>query len=88
METKKCKCCGNELPIGHFRKTRWGGIADTCRECIAKKYRATFDAKKHILHTDGLATYTPRELMEKLARRGYKGKLQYVQVTEIDITNF
>ncbi len=30
--------------------------------------------------------FSPRELMEELARRGYKGKLQFTQ--EVDITNF
>ena len=33
-----------------------------------------------------LDSFSPRDLMNELARRGYKGKLQYLQ--EIDITNF
>lgn len=33
-----------------------------------------------------LDKFTPRELMEELARRGYKGKLQFTQ--EVDITSF
>lgn len=32
--------------------------------------------------------FTPRELMEELSRRGYTGKLKFVQVKEIDISNF
>lgn len=35
-----------------------------------------------------LADYTPRELMAELARRGYTGKLEYVERHIIDITNF
>ena len=35
-----------------------------------------------------LSSFTPRELMEELARRGYKGKLTFTKVVEIDITNF
>ena len=33
-----------------------------------------------------LEEFTPRELMEELARRGYKGELQYMQ--KINIENF
>ena len=33
-----------------------------------------------------LDQFTPRDLMNELARRGYKGKLSYTK--EIDITNF
>jgi hypothetical protein len=35
-----------------------------------------------------LEQYTPRELIEELSRRGYKGKLQYTQVHVIDLENF
>lgn len=35
-----------------------------------------------------LQDYTPRELMAELARRGYTGKLEYVERHIIDITNF
>ncbi len=31
---------------------------------------------------------TPREMMETLAKMGYRGKLEYTQVHVIDITNF
>lgn len=35
-----------------------------------------------------LSEFTPRELMEELVRRGYKGKLSYTEVHEIDLSNF
>lgn len=38
--------------------------------------------------TLGLSAYTPRQLMEELARRGYEGKLTYTKIVTIDITNF
>lgn len=36
-ETKTCSTCGRELPLSAFRKTRWGGTANSCNECIAEK---------------------------------------------------
>lgn len=38
--------------------------------------------------TTDLSRFTPRQLMEELARRGYKGELTYVRVERIDITHF
>ena len=35
----------------------------------------------------GLKDYTPRELMEELARRGYKGTLTYTETRTVDIQN-
>ena len=35
-----------------------------------------------------LSRFTPRQLMEELAKRGYKGELTYVRVERIDITHF
>jgi hypothetical protein len=32
-----------------------------------------------------LEDFTPRQLMEELKRRGYTGKLQYVEVKNIDL---
>ena len=37
-------------------------------------------------HAKTIDKYSPRELMEELARRGYTGKLQFTQT--IDITSF
>ena len=33
-----------------------------------------------------LADYTPRQLMEELKRRGYTGKLQFVEVKTVDFS--
>lgn len=38
--------------------------------------------------TTELSRFTPRQLMEELAKRGYKGELTYVRVERIDITHF
>lgn len=44
------------------------------------------DSYVKVVKDKGLSSYSPRDLMEELAGRGYTGKLAYTQ--EIDITNF
>ena len=99
QETKVCKCCGRELPINCFKMTRWGTRVSVCTECANQKardnkilkhqeeerFKALEDAKKSERQKI-LESYTPRELMEELARRGYTGELTYTM--KIDITNF
>ena len=98
QETKVCKCCGRELPMSNFKKGHWGYVS-VCNECDkqhrAEKRQARIDkAKQKIEDVRAenrqlcLADFTPRELMIELARRGYRGKLQFTQVQEIDIENF
>lgn len=95
---KKCRCCGRELPISNFKKGRWGYVS-VCNECDkqhrAENRQARIDkAKQKVEDVRAenrqlrLADFSPRELMTELARRGYRGKLQFVQVQEIDIENF
>lgn len=96
METRICKCCGKELPISEFGKNAFGYIS-ICRKCnkenrskAYKQRKEVLDIKKEINNARmlKLKDFSPRELMTELARRGYEGKLRYVQVQEIDITNF
>lgn len=101
METKVCKCCGRELSIENFKITRFGTRVNTCTECattkmhdnkIRKQQQAEMEKARENAEKrerqKALEQYTPRELIEELARRGYKGKLQYTQVHIIDIENF
>ena len=99
QETKVCKCCGRELPINNFKSSRWGGRVNICTECATNKLRENkkkkLDEQKQKVEDVRaenrqlcLADFTPRELMTELARRGYRGKLQFIQVQEIDIENF
>lgn len=41
METKICTHCKRELPLTHFKVTRWGGHAAVCNECVAEKRAQT-----------------------------------------------
>ena len=99
IETKVCKECGRELPIGFFKTSRWGTRASVCTPCACTKAKATREAKKTEndrvgeleqelarVKTMRLQDYSPRDLMNELARRGYKGELTFVQ--KIDITSF
>lgn len=99
--TKICKDCGRELPIEMFKKTRYGDRVSVCTECATKKRRENkakkgmeaalaiekrLKAQKEEEVKTALSAFTPFQLIEELARRGYRGELTYVQ--KIDITNF
>ena len=92
MENAICKKCGRELPLSAFKVTRWGTHAQVCNECVTSSRVSTISQKRKTVTTMyrdmRLKDFTPRELMEELARRGYEGKLTYTEVHEIDITNF
>ena len=39
-ETKKCKCCGKELPFTHFAK-KGTGYRNICNDCLKRESGAT-----------------------------------------------
>lgn len=95
METRVCEGCGRELTIDHFIKRRFG-LSKICKDCNGKRIKAAHERNKRISELEKsivdakalrLKDFTPRELMEELARRGYRGKLTYTQVHEIDLNN-
>lgn len=102
METKICKRCGRELPITEYSTGKAHGtpfVRSVCKSCmkdIMLESRANRKKKKELTHAEELEQarcmrikdFTPRELIEELARRGYTGKLQFTEVHEIDIENF
>ena len=63
-ETKKCKCCGKDLPLTHFCK-KGTGYRNICNACLRIESGAT----------DKFKDFTSRELIDELKSRGYEGQL-------------
>lgn len=85
METKVCKVCGKELPLSEFRRSPFttNHIA-TCNKCVSEKIKKTKLFKETTGSTNSeLAKFTPRELIEELKSRGYKGKLYVTRTIEL-----
>jgi hypothetical protein len=89
METKICKKCGKELPIDKFYKNKLqkDGFGYYCKDCAnayksSKKANADGGGSKltKVFTNPDLAKFKPRELIEELKARGYKGTLTYEQV--------
>lgn len=55
-----------------------GGIKSICKACVSEECKARRMEKSKEKADTPLSKFTPRELIEELRRRGYKGKLQYV----------
>lgn len=77
-----CKECSGEIGKITREKKR---IAAKCSNSVIPKnfFRQSTGGGNEC---NPLSKFTPRDLMEELARRGYKGKLSYVY--EINIENF
>ena len=79
--TKVCGHCGRELPVSEFNKRSASsdGLQFWCRDCMHKSYhkRQALSSLSHDEASNPLASFKPRELIEELRRRGYKGKLTY-----------
>ena len=75
IEQKRyCRKCKQWLPISYFAKYG-AGIRHICKAC---QHNIKNPSEKFI-------DFTSRELIEELRRRGYKGKLTYVEVTEVKL---
>lgn len=92
MITKTCSKCGRELPASEFNKNNQAkdGLQCRCKECQKEDRKQKSDRIKRLLGgvEKGLSVYSPRELMEELYKRGYRGTLEYTEVHKIDISNF
>ncbi len=93
---KTCRCCGRTLDISNFKKGRYGYVS-VCNECdkqhrAEKRQQRIDEQKKKVEDVRAenrqlcLADFTPRELMTELKRRGYEGKITYVETHTIDLS--
>lgn len=75
-----CTICGSELPVSEFafHPKSADGLCNACNHCRSKKVRKTRSSKTQGGNPD-LASFKPRDLIEELRVRGYKGKLTYTQ---------
>lgn len=88
---KVCSRCGRDLPLSEFPKntTCRGGHSGVCKKCKVEQmrdYRRNLAEKARLYdERGGLESYTPRQLMEELARRGYRGSLTYTETRTVDL---
>jgi hypothetical protein len=84
METKICSKCGKELPVSEFSKNSKtkDGLQCQCKSCQKAAHKEKQERVKKLLdgQNNGLSVYTPRELMQELYRRGYRGTLEFTEV--------
>lgn len=74
---KRCAKCGKELPESEFyrNKKSLDGLQYYCKECTKQMVRKNPVGGGN----PDLADFTPRQLIEELRARGYKGKLIYTK---------
>lgn len=82
-QEKKCSRCGRILPLSEFyKKTRVkDGHQTYCKKCQAEQNKQKSATKT--ISNSLLAGFTPRQLIEELRARGYKGTLTYTYKIEI-----
>lgn len=89
--TKKCSCCGQELPVSEFQTDRQGNPISVCKSCMSKKRLEGHERKKterkakaeeqiQAIKNARLSQFTPRELMTELKRRGFSFTMKFEEV--------
>lgn len=89
-ETKLCLRCERILPLDSFSKnsSRPDGLQAYCKDCQRQqsqdyKQKRTVKQRERISNLENgnpkLKDFTPRQLMDELISRGYRGELIYTQ---------
>lgn len=75
---KRCGKCGKDLPESEFYRKEKSpdGLQSHCKTCQSMSNRKM---KKNGGGNPDLSSFTPRQLIEELRARGYKGKLIYTK---------
>lgn len=84
METKICRICGEKKPITDFPVNNQyiDGYDTRCKGCKNEEARVGYHARRGKPKggdNPALADFTPRELIEELRARGYKGQLEFTK---------
>lgn len=83
-QTKQCKKCGRTLPLNEYHRMENSidGHSSTCKRCSNAYQKERRQARKQECEPDGgtypeLAAFIPRQLINELRGRGYRGTLTY-----------
>lgn len=78
---KRCSKCGKELPDSDFYKSSKAsdGLQSYCKECANQIVRKKTTKSVAGGGNPDLVNFTPRQLIDELRARGYKGKLIYTK---------
>ena len=86
--TKKCKVCGNVLPVSEFA-THWkskDGYRNVCKACEGgREKKSACSVVSTVMKRsieggiEALKGIAAKDLIEELRYRGYKGKLLYTR---------
>lgn len=84
-ELKKCTKCGRLLPLTEFYLHK-GHHRSTCKDCCKKESQEAYMRLKNGTQSDkvSLSQFTPRQLINELINRGYRGKLYYTQEIKLE----
>ncbi len=85
QETKKCSKCGRELPLDEFTKNALSkdGMRKRCKQCENEERKAVNQKKSKVYTNPELAKFQPRELMDELRARGFRGELEWIKKVKI-----
>lgn len=88
-QTKVCSKCGRTLPVSRFsrRTSSSDGLQCQCKEC-----QSAYTKRNHDMQitppikgdpSSPLKDFTPRQLIEELRNRGYRGTLEYTHKIKV-----
>ena len=86
-QVKVCSRCHRELPIENFNRCG-NGYQSWCRDCKTEysKEKRNTQRGQRAKGNPALKDFTPRELLDELFFRGYRGTLEFKEVKIHKIT--
>lgn len=84
-QTKQCPHCKEYKPLQDFgkNKSRKDGLQAYCRCCTSIMRKERYGSLLKSETSEKLSAFTPRELIQELRLRGYKGELHYTQIIKV-----